>query len=36
MIPDLVQPTEEIRALCWGIFLDLSEALSAILDEDGK
>lgn len=36
MIPDLVQPTEEIRALCWGIFPDLSEALSAILDEDGK
>ena len=36
MIPDLVQPTEEIRALCWGIFPDLSEALSAILEENGK
>ena len=34
MIPDQVQPTEEIRAMCWGVFNDLSEALRAILRQE--
>ncbi|MCR5295751.1 MAG: HAD family phosphatase [Lachnospiraceae bacterium] len=34
MIPDQVQPTEEIRAMCWGVFPDLSEALAAILGQE--
>ena len=34
MIPDQVQPTEEIRKMCWGVFPDLSEALRAILRQE--
>ena len=30
MIPDLVQPTEAARRMCWGIFRDLAEAWEAI------
>ena len=30
MIPDLVQPTEDVRRMCWGIFRDLAEAWEAI------
>ena len=32
MIPDLITPTEEIRALCTGIFTSLSEALRKLPD----
>ena len=30
MIPDLVQPTEDARRMCWGVFPDLAEAWEAI------
>ena len=34
MIPDQVQPTEEIRKMCWGIFKNLSEAFFAIARQE--
>ena len=30
MVPDLVQPTEAARRMCWGIFSDLAEAWETI------
>lgn len=32
MIPDLVQPTDEIRALCWGVFEDLTAARDTLAE----
>ena len=30
MVPDQVAPTDEVRAMCWGVFPDLEEAWEAI------
>ena len=35
MVPDLVQPTPEVRALCHGVYPDLVAAWRAILEEQG-
>ena len=34
MIPDLIDPNDEIRDLTWGIFSDLGEACRMIEEED--
>ena len=36
MVPDLVQPTPEVRALCHGVYPDLLAAWRAISEEQGN
>ena len=36
MVPDLVQPTPEVRALCHGVYPDLSAAWRAVSEERGS
>lgn len=36
MVPDLVQPTPEVRALCHGVYPDLLTAWRAISEEQGS
>ena len=33
MIPDMMQPTEEIRAICYGIFPDMLKAIDFFREE---